>query len=50
MKQLTNVNAGMLAGKKLAKTQEISYTSTNNAKIQAWVVTPPDFDATRSTR
>jgi dipeptidyl aminopeptidase/acylaminoacyl peptidase len=47
MKQLTQVNAAMLTGKKLAKTQEISYTSTGNAKIQAWVVTPPDFDAAK---
>ncbi len=46
-KQLTNVNAGMLAGKKLAKTEEITYPSTNDAKVQGWVVKPPDFDGTK---
>jgi dipeptidyl aminopeptidase/acylaminoacyl peptidase len=45
--KLTNVNAGLLAGKKLAKTEEIAYTSSGNAKIQAWVVKPPDFDAAK---
>jgi dipeptidyl aminopeptidase/acylaminoacyl peptidase len=44
MTQLTNVNAGLLAGKKLAKTEEITYTSTGNTKVQGWVVKPPDFD------
>ena len=47
MTQLTNVNAGLLAGKKLAKTEEISYTSTGNTKVQGWVVKPPDFDAAK---
>ena len=45
--QLSNVNAGLVAGKKLAKTEEIGYTSTGNTKVQGWVVKPPDFDATR---
>jgi dipeptidyl aminopeptidase/acylaminoacyl peptidase len=44
MKQLTSVNAGLLAGKKLAKTEEITFPSTANSKVQGWVVTPPDFD------
>ncbi len=47
MAQLTNVNAGMLAGKKLAKTEEITYASTNNSSVQGWVVKPPDFNASR---
>ncbi len=47
VKQLTNVNAGMLAGKKLAKTEEITYASSNNAQVQGWVVKPPDFDAAK---
>jgi len=45
VKQLTDVNAGLLAGKKLAKTEEITYTSSGNAKVQGWVVKPPEFDA-----
>ena len=46
-RQLTNVNAGFLAGKKLAKTEEIDYTSSGNAKVQGWVVKPPDFDGSK---
>src|SRR5260370_20724167 len=42
--RLTNVNAGLLAGKRLAKTEEINFTSSGNAKVQGWVVKPPDFD------
>ena len=47
MMQLTHVNAGLLAGKKLAHTEELTYTSTGNTKVQAWVVTPPDFDSAK---
>jgi dipeptidyl aminopeptidase/acylaminoacyl peptidase len=36
-----------LAGKHLAKTEEIDYASTGNAKVQAWIVKPPDFDAAK---
>ena len=42
--KLTNVNAGLLAGMHLAKTEEIDFTSSGNAKVQGWVVKPPDFD------
>jgi dipeptidyl aminopeptidase/acylaminoacyl peptidase len=45
--KLTNVNAGLLAGKHLAKTEEITYTSSGNAKVQGWIVKPPDFDASK---
>jgi dipeptidyl aminopeptidase/acylaminoacyl peptidase len=47
MVKLTSVNAGLLAGKHLAKTEEINYASTHDAKVQAWLVKPPDFDATK---
>jgi dipeptidyl aminopeptidase/acylaminoacyl peptidase len=47
MTKLTTVNAGLLAGMHLAKTEEIDFTSTGNAKVQGWVVKPPDFDATK---
>jgi dipeptidyl aminopeptidase/acylaminoacyl peptidase len=45
--KLTSVNAGLLAGMHLAKTEEIDFTSTGNTKVQGWVVKPPDFDATK---
>jgi dipeptidyl aminopeptidase/acylaminoacyl peptidase len=45
--KLTSVNAGLLSGKHLAKTEEIDFTSSGNTKVQGWVVTPPDFDATK---
>src|SRR5262249_38412024 len=45
--RLTNVNEDLLAGKQLAHTEEIWYTSSNNAKIQGWIVKPPSFDPSR---
>jgi dipeptidyl aminopeptidase/acylaminoacyl peptidase len=36
--KLTNVNDGLLAGKQLAHTEEIWYTSSNNTKVQGWIV------------
>jgi dipeptidyl aminopeptidase/acylaminoacyl peptidase len=42
--QLTSVNAGLLAGMHLAKTEEIAFTSTGDTKVQGWLVKPPDFD------
>jgi dipeptidyl aminopeptidase/acylaminoacyl peptidase len=45
--QLTNVNDDVLAGKKLASTEEVWYTSKDGLKIQGWIVKPPNFDATR---
>ena len=45
--RLTNVNAGLLAGMHLAKTQEITFTSSGDAKVQGWLVKPPDFDASK---
>jgi dipeptidyl aminopeptidase/acylaminoacyl peptidase len=47
MTRLTNVNAGLLAGMHLAKTEEIDFKSTGDTKVQGWVVKPPDFDATK---
>lgn len=44
IKQLTDVNGDVLAGKKLGATEEIWYTSVDNFKIQGWIVKPPDFD------
>jgi dipeptidyl aminopeptidase/acylaminoacyl peptidase len=45
--RLTNVNAGLLAGMHLAKTEEITFTSSGDAKVQGWLVKPPDFDASK---
>ncbi len=45
--KLTDVNAGLLSGKRLAKTDEIVFTSSGNARVQGWLVKPPDFDATK---
>jgi len=45
--RLTSVNAGLLAGMHLAKTEEIHFTSSGNTPVQGWVVKPPDFDATK---
>ena len=42
--QLTHVNAGLLSGKHLAKTDEIDFPSSGGAHVQGWLVKPPDFD------
>lgn len=44
---LTQVNAQLLAGKKLATTEEIWYTSVDGFRIQGWIVKPPDFDPSK---
>jgi dipeptidyl aminopeptidase/acylaminoacyl peptidase len=47
LKQLTDVNGDVLAGKKLATTEEVWYTSVDGFRIQGWVVKPADFDAAK---
>ena len=42
--RLTNVNADVLAGVKLAGEEEIWYPSSGGARVQAWIVKPPGFD------
>ena len=44
IKQLTDVNGDVLAGKSLATTEEIWYTSVDGFKVQGWIVKPADFD------
>jgi dipeptidyl aminopeptidase/acylaminoacyl peptidase len=44
VKQLTDVNGDVLAGKQLATTEEIWYTSVDGFKVQGWIVKPADFD------
>lgn len=45
--QRTDVNASILAGKKLATTQTFWYRSLGGLKIQGWIVKPPDFDPSK---
>jgi dipeptidyl aminopeptidase/acylaminoacyl peptidase len=45
--QLTAVNDDVLAGKELAQTEEIWYTSKDGLKIQGWIVKPPGFDPSK---
>ncbi len=42
--QLTAVNDDVLAGRALAETEEIWYTSKDGLKIQGWIVKPAGFD------
>lgn len=44
LRQLTDVNGDLLAGKKLATTEEVWYTSVDGLRIQGWIVKPADFD------
>jgi dipeptidyl aminopeptidase/acylaminoacyl peptidase len=45
--KLTDVNGDVLQGKQLAKIEELSYSSSGNAKVQGWIVKPPTFDASK---
>src|SRR5262245_32944280 len=45
--KLTDVNGDVLAGKQLAKIEEVWYTSTGNTKVQGWIVKPPSFDTSK---
>jgi dipeptidyl aminopeptidase/acylaminoacyl peptidase len=47
IRQLTSVNADVLAGKKLGQTEEIWFKGADGWDIQGWIVKPPDFDATK---
>ena len=47
IKQLTDVNADVLTGKKLGAVEEVWFTGADGWKIQGWVIKPPDFDATK---
>ena len=47
IRQVTDINADLLTGKKLGATEEIWYTSVDGFKVQGWVIKPPDFDPQR---
>ncbi len=42
--QLTYVNDDVLTGIELGPVEEIWYTSTDDLRIQGWIIKPPDFD------
>jgi dipeptidyl aminopeptidase/acylaminoacyl peptidase len=44
---LTDVNADVLMGKRLAQAEEIWFPSKDGLKIQGWIVKPVDFDPSR---
>lgn len=43
MQWLTTVNEDILDGVKLGRVEEIWYNSTDDTRIQGWVIYPPDF-------
>ena len=45
--QLTRVNEDLLSGMRLGAVEEVWYTSTGGARVQGWIVKPPDFTATK---
>ncbi|MDH5234498.1 MAG: S9 family peptidase [Gemmatimonadota bacterium] len=47
MRQLTDVNGDVLAGKTLGAVEEVWYTSLDDYRIQGWIVKPPDFDPSK---
>ncbi|HXH83027.1 MAG TPA: S9 family peptidase [Candidatus Tectomicrobia bacterium] len=44
MKKLVDVNADVLAGRKLGEIEELWFTSKDGWKIQGWLIKPADFD------
>ncbi len=44
LQRLTNVNKDLLARIKPVKTESRWFTSTDKAKVQAWIIYPPNFD------
>jgi dipeptidyl aminopeptidase/acylaminoacyl peptidase len=47
IRKLTDANGDILAHRKLGEVEEIWYTSTDDLRIQGWIVKPPDFDPAR---
>jgi len=45
--QITRVNEDLLAGMRLGAVEEVWYTSTGGARVQGWIVKPPDFTASK---
>ena len=45
--RLTNLNADILDGVTLGNVEEVWYDSTEDTKVQGWIITPPDYDANK---
>ena len=45
--QLTNVNEDLLANRQLGEVEEFWYRSSGDARIQGWIVRPPNYDPAR---
>ena len=45
--QLTRINDTLLAGRTVAATEELIYRAPDGREVQAWLLYPPDFDATK---
>jgi len=45
--QLTRVNDDVLGHVQLGEVEEIWYSSTDDFRIQGWIIKPPDFDPSR---
>lgn len=44
MRRLTDLNADIFKGITLGEVKEVWYTSTENTKVQGWMVMPPNYD------
>ncbi len=44
---LTAVNADLLAGRKLGRTEEMWFNSRDGTRVHGWIVKPPNYDPTR---
>jgi len=45
--QLTDVNADIFADVEFGKVEEIWYDSSDDTRVQGWIITPPGFDPSR---
>ncbi len=45
--QLTEVNADILQGVRLASVEDFWYSSSGGARVEGWIVKPPSFDPSR---
>jgi dipeptidyl aminopeptidase/acylaminoacyl peptidase len=45
--RLTSVNADVLAGMRLGRVEEVWYASSGGARIEGWIVKPPNFDPSK---
>ncbi len=45
--RLTQVNEGLLAARKIGRTEELNWKSFDGKPMQGWVILPPDFEASK---